>query len=57
MESLEKFQKVFFHEALRQYGDLILMKHDLAWLVKELSVICRKHFKDWLGTLKDKQKV
>lgn len=31
--------KLFFHEAVRQYADRILMKHDLEWFMKTLKAL------------------
>lgn len=31
--------KLFFHEAVRQYADRILMRHDLEWFMKTLKTL------------------
>lgn len=46
MKSLENISKLFFHEALRQYGDRILMLHDFKWFVRTAKAICLKYFYD-----------
>jgi hypothetical protein len=35
---------MFFHEALRQFGDRILMRHDYKWFVRALKAVCCQHF-------------
>lgn len=35
--------KLFYHEAMRYYGDMILMKHDLKWFMTELKKVCKIH--------------
>ena len=32
--------KLFYHEAMRQYADKILMKHDYQWFVDTLKQVC-----------------
>ena len=32
--------KLFYHEAMRQYADKILMKHDLNWFMDTLKQVC-----------------
>ena len=32
--------KLFYHEAVRQYADKILMKHDLNWFMDNLKQVC-----------------
>ena len=32
--------KLFYHEAVRQYADKILMKHDLTWFLDTLKQVC-----------------
>ena len=44
IKSIDNMIKVFFHEAMRQFADIILMKHDLGWFIKELTSVCKKHF-------------
>ena len=36
--------KLFYHEALRLYGDRILMKHDLVWFMECLKGVCMENF-------------
>lgn len=40
----ESLCMLFYHESMRQYGDRILMKHDLAWLSDAVKAICIKQF-------------
>lgn len=46
MKNIDNVTRLFFHESLRQYGDRILMKHDLKWFVRTLKAVCCKHFYD-----------
>ena len=36
--------KLFYHEAMRQYADKILMKHDLQWFMETLKQVCLEEF-------------
>ena len=36
--------KLFYHEAMRQYADKILMKHDLDWFMATLQQVCMETF-------------
>ena len=36
--------KLFYHECYRNFGDRILMVHDLQWFTQVLEDVCRKHF-------------
>jgi len=31
LNNVNNLVKLFFHEAVRQFGDMILMRHDLQW--------------------------
>jgi hypothetical protein len=38
--------KLFYYEAMRQFGDRILMNHDLKKLTRAIKSICVKHLCD-----------
>jgi hypothetical protein len=43
ISSIDRICKIFYHEAVRQFADRILMKHDLAWFHETLKNVCAKH--------------
>jgi hypothetical protein len=44
LKGIDNVARLFFHEAMRQFGDRILMKHDLRWFIKTLKGVCSKNF-------------
>jgi dynein heavy chain len=44
LKSEVHMMKLFYHEAIRQYADKILMKHDLQWFMSTLQKVCRDNF-------------
>ena len=40
LKSEAQVVKLFYHEAVRQYADKILMKHDLTWFLDTLKQVC-----------------
>lgn len=44
LKSEVNLMKLFYHEAMRQYADKILMKHDLEWFMATLQQVCMESF-------------
>lgn len=44
LKSELNLMKLFYHEALRLYGDRILMKHDLTWFMECIKQVCCNNF-------------
>ena len=44
LKSEVNLMKLFYHEAMRQYADKILMKHDLDWFMATLQQVCMETF-------------
>ena len=44
LKTEENMVKLFYHEAVRQFADKILMKHDLDWFLKSLRQVIWDNF-------------